>query len=292
MDHRAHRNQETTRVSTNIFVVDRKNLRQYGWLTREPAPLAEGEIRMRIDCFALTSNNITYGAFGDAMNYWAFFPTGEAESGCIPVWGFAEVAESRAEGVTVGERFYGYYPMADEVVLQPTRIGPAGFIDGAAHRRELHVLYNQYGRCDADPTYDAGLEAQQALLRPLFMTSFLIDDFLADNGFFPAGSAANAVLRAGTGQEARRRLGRRRVATENSSCVAGVHEAGERPATALDAGRATQWQGRRRTHLRGAPGRAGPATGRALPVDMSEPPLKSAIRRSITENDHSHWGSP
>lgn len=181
-----HRGQDTTRMSTNTFVVDRKNLRQHRWLTREPALLAEGEVRLRVDAFALTSNNITYGAFGDAMNYWAFFPTGEADCGCIPVWGFADVIESRADDVTVGERFYGYYPMSDEVILQPTRTGPAGFVDGTAHRRELHVLYNQYGRCNADPAYQAGLEAQQALLRPLFMTSFLIEDFLVDNQFFGA----------------------------------------------------------------------------------------------------------
>jgi hypothetical protein len=173
-------------MSTNTFVVDRKNLRQSRWLARESAPLADGEARLRITAFALTSNNITYAAFGDAMNYWAFFPTGEAHSGCIPVWGFADVSESRAGGVAVGERFYGYYPMADEVVLQPARTGPAGFIDGAAHRRELHVLYNQYSRCSADPGYQATREAEQALLRPLFMTSFLIDDFLADNAFFGA----------------------------------------------------------------------------------------------------------
>ena len=41
-------------------------------------------------------------------------------------------------------------------------------------------------RCSADPGYDAAREAEQALLRPLFMTSFLIDDFLADTGFFGA----------------------------------------------------------------------------------------------------------
>ncbi len=34
--------------------------------------------------------------------------------------------------------------------------------------------------------YGAGQESLIALLRPLFITSFLIDDFLADNGFFGA----------------------------------------------------------------------------------------------------------
>ena len=43
--------------------------------TRSPAQrLAEGAARFRIDGFALTSNNVTYAAFGDAMSYWRFFP--------------------------------------------------------------------------------------------------------------------------------------------------------------------------------------------------------------------------
>ncbi|HKX41806.1 MAG TPA: DUF2855 family protein, partial [Burkholderiaceae bacterium] len=88
--------------------------------------------------------------------------------------------------VAVGERFYGYWPIADEVVLWPVNVKPSGFVDGAPHRRELHALYNQYLRCSADPGYVAAQEAQQALLRPLFITSFMIDDFLADNDFFGA----------------------------------------------------------------------------------------------------------
>jgi hypothetical protein len=145
---------------------------------------------MHVDRFALTSNNISYGAFGEAMSYWSFFPTGNAATGCIPVWGFGTVVESRTENVAVGERFYGYYPMADAVVLHPVASNAQRFIDGAPHRRDLHSVYNQYLRCSSDPLYRPEDENVLALYRPLFPTSFLIDDFLADNGFF----GANAML--------------------------------------------------------------------------------------------------
>jgi len=148
--------------------------------------LAEGEARLRIDCFALTSNNITYAAFGEAMKYWEFFPSGDAAWGNIPVWGFAEVMESRAEGAVVGERCYGYWPMGRYLVVQPVRVGRHGFVDGAAHRAALPAIYNYVQRCAADPGYVAAQEAQQALLRPLFVTSFLIDDFLDEARFFGA----------------------------------------------------------------------------------------------------------
>ena len=160
-------------------------------LTAQPQPdLQDGQVLLQIESFALTSNNITYAAFGDAMNYWGFYPvtpeSGEATSpwGRIPVWGFATVTESRTEGIAVGEKFYGYYPMASSVVLTPTRVSPTSFVEAAPHRAALAAVYNQYVRCSADPFYTPDTENVQSLLRPLFITSWLIDDFLADNAFF------------------------------------------------------------------------------------------------------------
>lgn len=177
-------------MSAVSFIVERQDLRHTQLITddADSAPLAAGEVRLRVTDFALTSNNITYGAFGESMHYWDFYPCSVAGWGRIPVWGFADVVESTVEGVAPGERFYGYFPMSSHAVLQPVQVNPGGFADGAAHRRELHAVYNRYLRCSADPGYRADQEAQIALLRPLFVTSFLIDDFLADNRFFGATS--------------------------------------------------------------------------------------------------------
>ena len=173
-------------MNTTTFHVRKDRLAQTHWHDLPDAPLAPDQVRARIDRFALTSNNITYAAFGDAMNYWRFYPTGEDAWGCIPVWGFATVVESTHAGVPVGERIYGYFPMASSVVLTPVRVTPQGWFDGAPHRAELHPVYNQLTRCAADPFYTQDTEDVQALLRPLFITSWLIDDFLADNDFFGA----------------------------------------------------------------------------------------------------------
>lgn len=176
-------------MNTLDFLVRKDQLTTTELRSTPQQPLADGEIRLRIDKFALTSNNITYAAFGDAMNYWSFFPVTAPDGaawGRIPVWGFATVVESTHPDLAVGERLYGYYPMSSSVVLQPKRVSPTGFSDGAPHRAELHPVYNQYLRCSADPFYKADTEDTQALLRPLFMTSWLIDDFLADNDFFGA----------------------------------------------------------------------------------------------------------
>jgi hypothetical protein len=177
-------------MTAHSFIVRRDDLRQAQFIEEgtDTAPLPAGSVRLRIDSFALTSNNITYAAFGDAMHYWDFFPCDVSGHGRIPVWGFADVEASTVDGVAVGERFYGYYPMSTHVLLQPADVNDGGFVDGAAHRRELHPVYNKYVRCRTDALYDRSREAELALLRPLFVTSFLIDDFLADNGLFGAAT--------------------------------------------------------------------------------------------------------
>jgi hypothetical protein len=151
-----------------------------------PAPAPDpGQAVLSVDRFGLTSNNITYAAFGEAMSYWNFFPAPDGW-GRMPVWGFATVAESRAEGLEEGARIYGYLPPSSELLVTPERVGPHGFVDAAAHRAALPAAYNSYLRADADPSYDPAREDQQMLLRPLFFTSWLIDDFLRDSDIFGA----------------------------------------------------------------------------------------------------------
>jgi hypothetical protein len=173
------------------FLVRKDQLGVTTLRTAPPSPLSEGQIRVEIDRFALTSNNITYAAMGDAMQYWRFYPVDPSETdgvdwGQIPVWGFGTVRESRHPDLAVGERLYGYFPMSNSVHLAPGKVSAGSFFDAAPHRAELHSVYNQYTRCAADPFYTIESENIQALLRPLFITSWLIDDFLADNHFFDA----------------------------------------------------------------------------------------------------------
>lgn len=149
------------------------------------APLAEGEVLLRVDKFALTANNVTYGFAGDLIGYWRFFPTGEPW-GILPVWGFGDVVASRCPEVHEGERLWGFLPMASHVVLQPGNLKPDAFDDVAAHRASLPGIYNRYQRTAQDPPEMQALEDARCLLVPLFTTSYVIHDFLADNAWFGA----------------------------------------------------------------------------------------------------------
>ncbi|MBX3024613.1 DUF2855 family protein [bacterium] len=170
------------------FVVNRSDLRQCavepGRVAGDTA-LATGQILLRIDRFAFTANNVTYGAVGDMIGYWDFFPA-RAGWGRIPVWGFADVLASRHDAVASGERLYGYLPMSTHVLLAPDQATAATFVDAAPHRAALPPIYNQYTRCAADPLHSGDREPYIALFRPLFATAFLLDDFLAGENAFGA----------------------------------------------------------------------------------------------------------
>jgi hypothetical protein len=88
------------------------------------------------------------------------------------------VEASNADGVEPGSRVYGYLPPSSHLAVTPVGIDGEGFVDGSPHRAELPSAYHRYLNSDADPFYRADTEAIQMLLRPLFFTSFLIDDQL------------------------------------------------------------------------------------------------------------------
>lgn len=151
--------------------------------------IGPGEILLAVEQFAVTANNVTYAAMGDAMKYWDFFPAAAKDSGAfgiVPVWGHAHVAASNVEGFTVGERVYGYLPMASHLVASPGAIKPGSFVDTAAHRQHMASVYNQYRRLSSDPGHHPDREDIRSVFEPLFMTSWLIRAMFAREGWHGA----------------------------------------------------------------------------------------------------------
>ncbi|MBT8089892.1 MAG: DUF2855 family protein [Gammaproteobacteria bacterium] len=157
--------------------------------TETSSELVDGAIRVKIERFAFTANNITYAVTGDRLGYWQFFPPGGDDTdgwGMMPVWGFAEVAESKAGDVPVGDRLFGYFPPANYLDMTPTRVAAQRIIDGAAHRARLPPAYNSYSRVNAEPGYDRDMDDMRMLLWPLHITSFCLWDALQDKGWYGA----------------------------------------------------------------------------------------------------------
>jgi hypothetical protein len=76
--------------------------------------------------------------------------------------------------------------MATHLVIDAGDVQPAQFADVAPHRADTALVYRQYLRAAADPLYDPAREDQILLLRGLFLTAFLVDDFIADQDGFGA----------------------------------------------------------------------------------------------------------
>lgn len=168
--------------------VTRGALAQYHIAELAQGALPAGAIACTIEHYALTANNITYAVMGEAMNYFDFFPATAAQNAVVPVWGFARVSASNHADIAVGERLYGYWPMADHAVLHPAKVAKDTFFDGAPHRAGLASVYNNYRRLGSDAG-DQQAEEIRALFEPLFLTSFLIEDTFRRAGFHGATSA-------------------------------------------------------------------------------------------------------
>ncbi len=175
-------------MHTIDFVVARNDLQQSKTIeTQLPdaAALPDDALLVKVTRFAFTANNITYAVLGDRLKYWQLFPAPEG-FGNIPVWGFGEVIASKHPAVATGETLFGYFPMATHLVIEAADVSKRGLRDAAAHRQGVAPVYNAYTRVSGDPAFTDKQGDYQALLRPLFMLSFLVDDFLAENGFFGA----------------------------------------------------------------------------------------------------------
>jgi hypothetical protein len=167
------------------FMVRKDDLREVRFAkpdTRAGQTLEPGEALLRIDRYAFTANNITYALVGQAMRYWDFFPAPEGW-GRVPVWGYAEVAASRASALLEGARFFGCLPMSAELRVRPEHVTDSGFVDATAHRRALPAAYQRLARVQ---TGDPASEDIGAVLKPLAGTGFLIADWLNDQAFFGA----------------------------------------------------------------------------------------------------------
>lgn len=178
----------------------------------EPSPLAEGAVRLAIESFSVTANNVTYAVIGDMFGYWNFFPA-PGDRGIVPMWGHAKVVESNCPDIAVGERVYGYLPMADMLDIVPGSVSKGGFVDTAPHRQSMSPIYNQYSRLAADPEHDPAREGERMIYGPLFKTGFLIEYSMRREAWF---GAEQLVLTSASSKTA---MGLAAVAKQNSPHV-------------------------------------------------------------------------
>ncbi len=170
------------------FQVDPSDLHERRTAEQPRRALEVGQVRFRIDSFAFTANNVSYASSGSFLGYLDFFPAHiDAPWRRIPVMGHGEVIESSHPGIDAGGRYFGFYPMSGEHVINADRRG-SSIWDAGSHREGHAETYRRFEDVHTDAHYDPAREDVVALLRGLFVTSFLVDDYLQDNDDFAAQS--------------------------------------------------------------------------------------------------------
>ncbi len=156
-------------------------------LLKEPldSELADNEVLLKVDRLALTANNISYAGSGDFLGYWRFFPA-EDGWGRIPAMGWADVVASAHPDIAVGERVWGFFPFTTHLKILAGKNRAEQFRDVSPHRADLAPVYAQFDRASANPIHELAREDQDSLLRGLFMTSWLVEDFMDTNEAFGA----------------------------------------------------------------------------------------------------------
>ena len=182
----------------------------------------DGQVVLSIESLALTANNVTYALLGDAFGYWRFYPATADGNGRVPAWGFASVVASRAPGIDVGTRWYGFFPVATHVAVDVGQIGPDRFMAGCEHRRDLAAAYNLYRRALPEFGFDESSRIADMVFRPLFTTAFLIAETLDARfkGLPAIISSASSKTALCLGAELTRRGTRRSIGLTSAANVA------------------------------------------------------------------------
>lgn len=257
--------------------------------------IAEGEILVEVDSFALTANNVTYaqfgkpsGMFGGDLGYWDFFSDRDG-AGRLPVWGLGTVVESSVALIEPGQRYYGYYPMAEHAVLTPGHIAADRFTETSTARLTLPEIYNQYQRIDHLADFRAEHQDYWPIFRPLYLTGWLLADQLGEEQDF---GVAQVLVTSASSKTAMGFAHAMRQRGDDTPALVGVTSAAHAASLA-----ATGFYDRVITY--DAIEALDPATPSAL-VDMAgdaaikrrlHTRLGAALRRSIIVGK-SHWQAP
>jgi len=185
--------------------------------------LAPNQVLFKVARQALTANNISYASSGDSLKYWEFFPA-EAGWGRIPGMGWSEVIASAHPDIAVGERVWGFTPYSTHHKILAGKVNKFSFSDVSDHRGGHAPVYCQFDRAATNPIYEPQREDQDSLLRGLFMTSWLVEDFIVTNNFFDAQvcliTSASSKTSIALGHSVKRRGKLRSIAITSASNIA------------------------------------------------------------------------
>ncbi|KAJ3256137.1 hypothetical protein HK103_005706 [Boothiomyces macroporosus] len=159
-------------IATTSFTINKNDIKATAITKHSISDIPSNAILIQIDRFGFSSNNVTYALFGKAMQYFDFFEAGNGYAH-LPIWGVGTIIKSNNDQLKEGEKVYGYFPTASHIILEPVGIKIDSF---KVIRDQLPA--DRYHRENVDPEYSSEFESLMLLFRPLWTTSFFLNDFL------------------------------------------------------------------------------------------------------------------
>ena len=148
-------------------------------------------MRLEVQSFAVTANNVTYALAGDQFGYWDFLPGpggrggGMGRGAGLGAWPRRGVEPSRHS--QAGERLYGYLPMAEGFDILPGDISTSSSRStapriGSPCRRSTTGMRGSL----PIPSTTRIRENERMVYGPLFRTGFLLERFFRTRDWLDA----------------------------------------------------------------------------------------------------------
>ncbi|PIA95687.1 hypothetical protein CB0940_10712 [Cercospora beticola] len=148
----------TTTMAYDIHVVRKAKISEHSTISISSSlpPLPENKIRAIPRIVSLTANNLSYAKGGHIMHWWDAFPlpshlpsphNDATQYGIVPVWGYAEILESKIADVVQGSMIWGLWPSYNipvDLELQTAFELKGHYLDVSRHRDKLWKFYNHY----------------------------------------------------------------------------------------------------------------------------------------------------
>lgn len=168
-----------------IMVATKRKRKTETVILRDELPaLEKGEIRICVDKFGLSTNNMFYAQMGDApfLKFFDVYPLeGDNDLVNVPAWGLGTVIESENPEFSVGERYRGFYHMTN-VVQMNAKPSSDGLVAIGGNRDKLNKAYNRFIKVSdgpASPFTGAGSKPDLAMVSaPGALSGFVIYELL------------------------------------------------------------------------------------------------------------------
>lgn len=183
-----------SKIQRIMVATKRKRTKETVILRDELPALKKGEIRILVDKFGLSTNNLFYAQMGEApfLKFFHVYPIeGHKDLANVPAWGLGTIIESENPEFNIGERYRGFFHMTNVVQMKAKRSSD-GLVAIGGNRDKLNKAYNRFVRVSEGPSSPftgTGSKPDLAMIAaPGALSGFVIYELLKKKSYYGGNS--------------------------------------------------------------------------------------------------------